>query len=334
MSEDVGIDIDYEVMKADSHSSIILEAFRVKNRIALLGLRVSSISYKDGDILGTAAKINCRNNKQDFIELLPERPANKSEKRTLAMLLMSLGKICDLHPRNVDIFYKGKTQDSIITTKHKRGEGQEKFEKSLNNKKLMNQLGRRSRKGKKNLSQIENDLLNLTVNNRINRDVAMQYCESRGVSYDEIYHTFIELHFNQEISPKDLPTDLDLPDIPFAQHAEEVNAIIDDLWSSQRFEKYVFICTNERATDSPRGCCISKNSLELLTRLKRAARAEGLEDVRVNKAGCLDNCEDGPSCVIYPEGTWYTLPDDDEGLERILEHLRGGDVAEDFVIGD
>ena len=40
------------------------------------------------------------------------------------------------------------------------------------------------------------------------------------------------------------------------------------------------------------------------------------------------------SCVIYPEGTWYTLPDDDEGLERILEHLRGGDVAEDFVIGD
>ena len=101
-----------------------------------------------------------------------------------------------------------------------------------------------------------------------------------------------------------------------------------------RFRKHVFVCTNERTSGSPRGCCSSKKSLELLTRLKRAARAAGLEDVRVNKAGCLDNCEDGPSCVIYPEGTWYTLPDDDEGLERIIEHLKGGDVAEDFVIGD
>ena len=103
---------------------------------------------------------------------------------------------------------------------------------------------------------------------------------------------------------------------------------------AHRFRKHVFVCTNERASDSPRGGCSSKNSLELLTRLKRAARAAGLEDVSVNKAGCLDNCEEGPSCVIYPEGTWYTLPDDDEGLERILEHLKGGDVAEDFVIGD
>ena len=103
---------------------------------------------------------------------------------------------------------------------------------------------------------------------------------------------------------------------------------------THQFRKHVFVCTNERAADNPRGCCSSKNSLELLTRLKRAARAAGLSDVRVNKAGCLDNCEDGPSCVIYPEGTWYPLPDDDAGLDRILEHLKGGDVAQEFVIGE
>ena len=48
---------------------------------------------------------------------------------------------------------------------------------------------------------------------------------------------------------------------------------------------HVFVCTNERPPENPRGCCAGKNSLDILTRLKRVARAEGLGDVRVNKAG-------------------------------------------------
>ena len=103
---------------------------------------------------------------------------------------------------------------------------------------------------------------------------------------------------------------------------------------THQFRMHVFVCTNERSPESPRGCCAAKNSLEILTRLKRAAKAEGLKDVRGNKAGCLDNCESGPSCVIYPEGTWYTLPEDDEGMGRILQHLAGGDVASEYLMGD
>lgn len=103
---------------------------------------------------------------------------------------------------------------------------------------------------------------------------------------------------------------------------------------THQFRMHVFVCTNERSQESPRGCCAAKNSLEILTRLKRAAKAEGLKDVRVNKAGCLDNCESGPSCVVYPEGTWYTLPEDNEGMGRILQHLKGGDVASEYLMGD
>lgn len=103
---------------------------------------------------------------------------------------------------------------------------------------------------------------------------------------------------------------------------------------THQFRMHVFVCTNERSQESPRGCCAAKNSLEILTRLKRAAKAEGLKDVRVNKAGCLDNCESGPSCVVYPEGTWYTLTEDDEGMGRILQHLAGGDVASEYLMGD
>jgi len=103
---------------------------------------------------------------------------------------------------------------------------------------------------------------------------------------------------------------------------------------THQFRMHVFVCTNERPQENPRGCCAGKNSFDILARLKRAARAEGLDDVRVNKAGCLDNCERGPSCVVYPEGTWYTLPDDDEGLKAGLEHLKGGGPATGYLMGD
>ena len=31
--------------------------------------------------------------------------------------------------------------------------------------------------------------------------------------------------------------------------------------------------------------------------------------VRVNMAGCLDRCDDGPVIVVYPEEIWYTYLD-------------------------
>tara|TARA_B100000029_G_scaffold448278_1_gene470686 strand:- start:35 stop:259 length:225 start_codon:yes stop_codon:yes gene_type:complete len=73
--------------------------------------------------------------------------------------------------------------------------------------------------------------------------------------------------------------------------------------------------------------------MQIMTRLKRAARQAGLEDVRVNKSGCLDKCEKGPSCVVYPEGTWYSLPDDEEGLEDILRHIKGEKPSQEHLMG-
>ena len=58
-----------------------------------------------------------------------------------------------------------------------------------------------------------------------------------------------------------------------------------------------------------------------------AAKAEGISGVRVQKAGCLDFCENGISCVVYPEGVWYTLTGEGD-IPALLEHLRSGTVAE------
>ena len=47
----------------------------------------------------------------------------------------------------------------------------------------------------------------------------------------------------------------------------------------------------------------------------------GTGKVRVNKAGCLDRCADGPVMVIYPQGIWYTFVDIEDIEEIIQSHL-------------
>jgi (2Fe-2S) ferredoxin len=50
--------------------------------------------------------------------------------------------------------------------------------------------------------------------------------------------------------------------------------------------------------------------------------------VRVNKAGCLDRCEEGPCIVVYPDAVWYTYVDKSDIDEIIEEHLVHGRVVE------
>ena len=62
-------------------------------------------------------------------------------------------------------------------------------------------------------------------------------------------------------------------------------------------------------------------------RVKELGLAGG--KVRINKAGCLDRCEEGVM-VVYPEGTWYTYVTD---IDEIVEsHLRDGKVVDRLKI--
>ena len=93
------------------------------------------------------------------------------------------------------------------------------------------------------------------------------------------------------------------------------------------FDRHMFICAHERPEDAPRECCAAKNSLSLMKNIKKAAKAEGIENIRVQKSGCLSQCELGITCVVYPEGVWYSLTGE-ENVSDLLEHLRSGKVAE------
>ncbi len=54
----------------------------------------------------------------------------------------------------------------------------------------------------------------------------------------------------------------------------------------------------------------------------------GAGKIRVNQALCLDRCEEGPVCVVYPEGTWYTYVDESDVDEIIESHLINGKSVE------
>ena len=100
-------------------------------------------------------------------------------------------------------------------------------------------------------------------------------------------------------------------------------------------QKQVIVCVNERDIEIPKGCCSSKNSLEIMTKLKRITRKSNVLDIRVNKAGCLGSCEKGIACVIYPEGIWYTIPNnDDEAIIKISNHILGDQIASDYLMSD
>lgn len=101
------------------------------------------------------------------------------------------------------------------------------------------------------------------------------------------------------------------------------------------FQRHVFVCTNERAPDHPRGSCKLKGSPEVRDALKAELKKRGIAKViRANNAGCLDQCEQGVTMVVYPEQVWYghvTLADVPEIVEK---HLIGGEIVTRLLLPD
>lgn len=88
---------------------------------------------------------------------------------------------------------------------------------------------------------------------------------------------------------------------------------------------HVFVCTNERPSGHPRGCCKTKGSEAVLQALKQEAAQAGLgKRVRIQKAGCLDACENGVAIVVYPQAVWYGGVTQQDAKQIVQEHLVSG----------
>jgi (2Fe-2S) ferredoxin len=101
------------------------------------------------------------------------------------------------------------------------------------------------------------------------------------------------------------------------------------------FDRHVFVCTNERAADHPRGCCKARGGVAVRDRLKQELTARGLSKaIRANNAGCLDQCDFGVAMVVYPEQVWYGGVTPDDVVEIIERHLIGGEIVERLLMPD
>ncbi|MEE8496473.1 MAG: NAD(P)H-dependent oxidoreductase subunit E [Xanthomonadales bacterium] len=101
------------------------------------------------------------------------------------------------------------------------------------------------------------------------------------------------------------------------------------------YHRHIFFCVNDRGPDSDRPSCNRCGSAEIREYAKEKIKALGMSGtgkIRVNQAGCLDRCEEGPVCVVYPEGTWYTYVDESDIDEIIESHLLNGDPVERLKI--
>ena len=93
------------------------------------------------------------------------------------------------------------------------------------------------------------------------------------------------------------------------------------------YDKHIFFCINDRGVDSDRSSCNRCGASEIRDYAKKRVKELGLSGagkMRVNQAGCLDRCEEGPICVVYPEGIWYTYVDETDVDEIIESHLING----------
>lgn len=94
--------------------------------------------------------------------------------------------------------------------------------------------------------------------------------------------------------------------------------------SDSYYRHHMFFCTHQREGAA---CCASLAGQEMRDYTKQRVKElalSGKGGVRVNNAGCLDRCGEGPVVVIYPEETWYTYVNKDDIDEIIESHLQNG----------
>ena len=99
------------------------------------------------------------------------------------------------------------------------------------------------------------------------------------------------------------------------------------------FKHHVFFCCNQR--EAGESCCNALGATEMHGYAKdriSQLKMKGAGQVRINKAGCLDRCDQGPVMVVYPEAVWYTYVDKEDVEEIIQEHLVNGRIVERLKI--
>lgn len=94
------------------------------------------------------------------------------------------------------------------------------------------------------------------------------------------------------------------------------------------YTRHVFLCIGP-------SCCTPEAGLEAWEALKKELKDRSLTDVTYRtKVGCLRICCQGPTLVVYPEGTWYHGMTADRIPRFVQEHLIQGQPILDWIFAN
>jgi len=99
------------------------------------------------------------------------------------------------------------------------------------------------------------------------------------------------------------------------------------------YKHHVFFCTNQREEGS--ACCQDFDAQAMRDYAKAKSKQmdiAGVGGVRINSAGCLDRCGEGPVLVVYPDAVWYSYVDEEDIDEIMEKHLKTGEIVERLKI--
>lgn len=97
------------------------------------------------------------------------------------------------------------------------------------------------------------------------------------------------------------------------------------------YKKHIFFCANNKANQSGCGDVSSLDPVPFVKMYLQALDLWGEGKIRASKSGCLGRCNLAPTCVVYPDGVWYTYFDETDLKEIIDSHLINDQVVERLV---
>ena len=89
-----------------------------------------------------------------------------------------------------------------------------------------------------------------------------------------------------------------------------------------QYKYHVFVCSHGKT-------CCKQGSEHVHEALKKTVKELGLKStVRVNHAGCMNQCGHGPMVVVYPADVWYARVTPEAARRIAREHLANGRPVE------
>lgn len=103
-----------------------------------------------------------------------------------------------------------------------------------------------------------------------------------------------------------------------------------------RPERHVFVCTQNRPPQHPRGSCAGgKNSAALLQAFwAEQQKRQAYDIVAITYSGCLGPCDQGVNVLVYPEAVLYSGVTVADVPEIFTRHLEGGEPVQRLMAAE